>query len=188
MNTYKEISKEEVLNLKEGDFVYYKRNNDNINYIEGIIRKHIPLFTFGIWRNFNNEDTNYSYADVCINELITDKRYKDYTFYIKASTYSATEVMQKIESGKLQDDNILIDKNGTEDSIYDVLEQDISALIEYAPYTIKERDIYIVTYCYDTDKDLWKTNKFTNKVKAIDYFNSINNRDVKRYFSKVEND
>lgn len=142
MDTYKEITKEDVLKLKEGDIVYYKNtmNCDVKYYVEGIIKHDLPNYTFGIWRKANSEDTNYSYADVCINELITDKRYINYTFYIQVPAYSATEIIQKIENGELQDDDILIDKNGTEDKVYDILEQCVLSLIDYQPYQIKERE------------------------------------------------
>lgn len=56
-------------------------------------------------------------------------------------TYSGSEILQQVEEGQLIEDDILIDKKGEENSVYDILETDAMALKDYAPYTIKKREV-----------------------------------------------
>lgn len=43
-------------------------------------------------------------------------------------------------------------------------------------------EYYIVTYCFDEDNNLWKSNRFIDKDKALDYYNKIKDKFNLIYF------
>jgi hypothetical protein len=172
MNTYKEISKEEVLNLKEGDFVYYKKNN-NDEYTKCMVKYNNRYHCLGLFQKLNN-DNEYRYGVVCFNTLKSDDinyYYDNYKFYIKTLQYSAEEILHKINNKELQEDDILIDKNGNEDSIYDILEYSLMTLVDYQPYHIKERKLIKMHYGDEIIKMI-REGKFKHNDRLLGYLSN----------------
>lgn len=126
------LNQNEINQLKSGDKVYIEKDNEIL-----LIK---TMFRYNTYDNkpiqmINENDNNKKILNVMNYEM---KNYKFYEYIDENNKYSATEIIQKIEDGELIDDDVLIDKNGNEDSVYDVLEQSIMALKDYAPYQIKK--------------------------------------------------
>ena len=46
----------------------------------------------------------------------------------------------------------------------------------------KTQEFYLVTYCYDKENNNWKSNKFTNRDKALEYYTRMKERFDLIYF------
>jgi hypothetical protein len=167
MNTYKykEISKEEALKLKLLDKLYLKRyGTGRYDEYKCVSQQHGETIYFATYMGYNM-------SFFLSNSLKQDEFFNTFSLYIKIPTYSAIEIMQKIESGELKDDDILIDKNGTEDSIYDILEQSIMALKDYEPYQIKEKKP-VKMYYGDEIIKMIRDSKFKHNDRLLGYLSN----------------
>lgn len=173
MEIYRKIPRSKVLELKEGDELYYTEF-DGDEYHTCFVKYSTVYQCLGLHSN------NGSIV-VSFDTLKEDREfYRKYSFYISRIEYSAEEILHKIQNKELQGDDILIDKNGIEDSVFDILEQDVSALIEYAPYTIKEKPVTLTFDEILNSKYNFKQMKIYHKI--LNDYNTYNNYD---YFSSI---
>jgi hypothetical protein len=76
------------------------------------------------------DEFNMSHLNKSIDQLNHKKNKKQ-------TTYTAREIANKIFDGELKDDDLIMDKNGSFDDIFNTKEYGIDTLIDYEPYIIK---------------------------------------------------
>lgn len=131
-----------------------------------------------------------------IKDVVKQKEQLEFVVFTEEADKGTYEI--KIESPqyiayKQYTEKFTTQKNPDRDEIeLDILEklyQNITNMLEQWEKELKtvvktiknintppEEEHYLVTYLYDFETDYWKTNQFTDKEKALEYYNRIKDK------------